>query len=444
MKSSTKAGLSHNSYVELTLLYEPMKLTINKKCIFAFYIALTTMGLVGCHDVNCLPDSHFTDDGYLKDSIDSSMVMKMPSEVKFFMEASGSMNGLYRPGCQTEFRDDVYQIVSYYLKSDNDLVYTLCSDNGKSGFQMTLRDFANAIKVQGFPTMGTTSITDMIETVVSNIDTLKNQVGVLISDMKFDPNGKNNIAYQLGMYTTKVSHITSESNLAFSLVAATSKYYDNQGGVLADKSPYYYLIMGKSENVAKVRDDISTMLNENDNFADNIETGMNYGGVNFELEKVRNCMKMSKQPTFTGVAADSPCRIKLKLHLENYRWLMSNEEAVRSTFEYKMIHGSKVAIDSIQIDSLYKDSDHRLNRTMIASIHMSISDLQADCDVLEWSFNPCKIDGAIGGFNLFFGADNWKQFNKTYSIENFLQGFFRGAHLSSCSKKPNYVLISTH
>lgn len=410
---------------------------------YAFIFVLLTMNLTGCHDVNCLPDSHFTEDGYLKDSIDSSMVMMMPTEVKFFMEASGSMNGLYRPNCQTEFRDDVYQIVSYYL-SDKDLVYTLCSDNGKSGFQMSLRDFANAIKVQGFPTMGTTSITDMIETVISNVDTLKNQVGVLISDMKFDPNGKDNIAYQLGMYTTKVSHITSESNMAFSLVAATSKYYDNKGGVVADKSPYYFLIMGKPENVAKVRDDISTMLYENKNFVDNIETGMSYGGPKFELEKVRNCMKMGKQPTFIDVDEDSPCRIKLKLYLENYRWLMSNEEAVRSTFKCKMIHGSKVEIDTIQIDSLYKDSDHRLNRSMTVSIYMSISSLQADCDVLEWSFDPCKMDSAVGKFSQFFGADNWKEFDKTYSIENFLQGLFRAAHLSTCSKKPNYVLISTH
>ena len=153
---------------------------------------------------------------------------------------------------------------------------------------------------------------------------------------------------------------------------------------------------------------------------------------------------MSKQPTFTGVDAELPCRIKLILDLDNYRWLMSNEEAIRTTFVCKMIHGSKVDIDSISVDSLYKDSDNRLNRSMKASIFMSIKNLQADCDVLEWSFDPCKIDGAVGDFNLFYGANSWKEFDKTYSIENFLQGLFRAAHLSTCSKKPNYVLISTH
>ena len=72
-----------------------------------------TLSLTSCHDVNCLPDSHFTEDGHLVEAIDSANEMRMPSQVKFFMEASGSMNGLYRPGCKSEFRDDVYQIVSY-------------------------------------------------------------------------------------------------------------------------------------------------------------------------------------------------------------------------------------------------------------------------------------------------------------------------------------------
>lgn len=35
------------------------------------------------------------------------------------------------------------------------------------------------------------------------------------------------------MYTIKVSHIKSESKFAFSLVAPMSKYYDNQGNVVA-------------------------------------------------------------------------------------------------------------------------------------------------------------------------------------------------------------------
>ena len=58
--------------------------------------------------------------------------------------------------------------------------------------------------------MNATSITDMIETVVSQIDTSRNEVGVLVTDMKFDPTGNDDIEYQLGMYTTKDTVIISK------------------------------------------------------------------------------------------------------------------------------------------------------------------------------------------------------------------------------------------
>lgn len=413
-----------------------------KKIISASLAVLCSAFLTNCHDVNCLQDSHFTEDGVLKTKPDSSLVMQLPSKVKFFMEASGSMNGLYRPGCKSEFRDDVYQIVSYYL-SDTDLVYVLCTDNGKSGHQMSLRDFGHAIKAQGFSSMNTTSITDMIETVVANIDTLNNQVGVLISDMKYDPNGVDDINYQLGMYTTKVSHITSEANMAFSLIAAISKYYDRQGGILAEKSPYYYFVIGKPQNVAKVRDDISTILMLNETFVDNIETGMTYGGPLYSIEKVRNCLKENNY-AFSGVSTDEPCKIKLNLSLENYRWLMGNKEAVKAAFSCKMLHGSKLGVESISIDSIYKDKANRLDRKITASIYLSISNLQSHCDVVEWSFNPCSLDSAPGLMVSFIGAQDWREFDKSYSIDCFIKGMFRAAHLSTCSTKPNYILISQH
>lgn len=409
-------------------------------------LPILLLGLtVSCgHDINCLPDSHFNADGKLITEIDSVKTMVMPSNIKFFMEASGSMNGLYRPGCKTEFRDDVYQIVSYYLK-DNDFVYTLCEDNGKSGRQYTLTNFATAIKNQGFPTMGNTSITEMIETVTQNIDTTMNEVGVLISDMKFDPDGLDNIDYQLGMYTTKVSHITSETKLAFSLVGAKSKYYDSNNNVVADESPYYFLIIGKSENVAKVRDDISTMLHLNNNFIDNIETGMKYGGVNYSLKNIKNCLYPdNNNPTFVGVDNSTQCKIQLNIDLKNYRWIIPNEEVIRKSFSCKMIHGSTVNIDSIMIDTSYIDGQKQLNRKAIASINLSVSNLMTDCDVIEWQFNPNEFETVIGTFEPYFNADSWKDFSKTYSIEYFLKGLFRAAHLNTYSNKPNYILISTH
>lgn len=418
------------------------KITISFAILFALF-AITSCNMF--HNVNCLPDSHFDKDGYILSTYqsDSAMQMQSPSCVKMFMEASGSMDGLYRAGQKTEFRDDVYQIVSYYL-TDRDPVYVLCKDNGTNGYIMPLPSFATAIKSQAFPSMGTTSITDMIETVISQVDTTKNEVAILISDMKYDPDGANNIAMLLGMYTTKISHITSESQLSFSLVGATSAYYDTQNNIVAEESPYYYLIIGKSENVAFVRDNISTILAKNGTFLENIETGMSYGGTNYKIKSHSNCSTMSNQPTVYDIDDDEPCSFDIKINLENYRWALAEADKVKKSFECKSLHGSTVSVDSITLDSTFIDKEKNLRRTIIASVRLKVSYIPNDCDVIEWTFNPCKLDSEITGFSSVLGASSWKEFDKTYSLENFLQGLFRGAHLNKCSQKPNYILISKH
>lgn len=414
-----------------------------RKTFFNTIITSALLLIISCSSVNPLPDKHFTEDGQLKKEYapDSAVLQSNPSGVKFFIEVSGSMNGLYRAGMKTEFRDDVYQIVSRFL-TNNDKVYALAADNGKSGFELSLSQFAQAIRAQGFPVMGTTSITDMIETVISNVDTTRNEVGILISDMKFDPDGGNNIDFQLGMYTTKIARITAESNMAFSLVGAKSKYYDAHGNIAAAESPYYFLIMGRSANVAKVRDDISSILYMNNTFIDNIETGMTYGGPEFTLKKGRNCIKMAKQPTFTGVSGDSPCKIKLELFLHNYRWCQMDSIAIAESFSAKSLHGGKLNIEEIKMDTTLIDEKNDLRRMAKATITLSISNMPNDCDVIEWSYNPCKFDSSTYRFTPYLDASSWKEFDKTFSLEHLLKGFFRDANLNKCSTKPNYILIS--
>lgn len=410
-----------------------------------FGLTVLSMMISCWHDINCLPDSHFDEEGNIIDvyKSDTAMQMQNPSRVKVYMEASGSMNGLYRAGKKTDFRDDVYQIVSYYL-NDSDPVYILCKDKGTNGYVMPLPIFATAIKWQAFPVMGTTSIPDMIETVINQVDTTKNEVAILISDMKYDPDGANNINMLLGMYTTKIGHISAESQMAFSLVGATSAYYDSQNNLITDDSPYYYLIIGKSSNVAYIRDNISTILSKNGNFIENIETGMSYGGINYQIKSHSNCSVMSNQPTIYDIDDDEPCIFDVKLHLENFRWSLAETEKVKASFECKSLYGSKVSIDSITIDSTFVDKEKNLKRTMIASVRLNVSYIPNDCDVIEWTFNPCKLDTDVSKFAPLFGASSWKEFDKTFSLENFLQGLFRGANLNKCSQKPNYILISKH
>lgn len=43
-----------------------------------------------------------------------------------------------------------------------------------------------------------------------------------------------------------------------------------------EKSPYYYLVVGKDVCVAEIRNCITTILSDRENYLDNIETGFDY------------------------------------------------------------------------------------------------------------------------------------------------------------------------
>ena len=94
------------------------------------------------------------------------------------------------------------------------------------------------------------------------------------------------------------------------------------------------------------------------------------------------------------------------------------------------------------IDSVFIDEERRLNRSMPAKVCVKIDKLPNDIDVIEWSFDPCKLSSDAKEFMIFYGANDWRDFDKTFSLENFIAGMFSGAHLSMCSKKKNYILIS--
>ena len=73
--------------------------------------------LISCGGtINTNFDPHFNEDGKLQ--VDSSSVQQFvlnpPSKIKFYVEVSGSMNGFFRSGIATDFKTDVWQVMSYY------------------------------------------------------------------------------------------------------------------------------------------------------------------------------------------------------------------------------------------------------------------------------------------------------------------------------------------
>jgi hypothetical protein len=384
----------------------------------------------------------FTDDGYLiTDSTDLEFKRELPSVIKFYVEVSGSMNGFFRANEPTEFKSDVWHVLS----SSSPLApsVSILTDDGERGATMSVDDFRANMNTGSFISSASTKVPLMLSAIIDSLNTDAGEVAVLISDMKYSPVGAAAPSVLMAQYVTDINGIMGRFGKAISMICATSDYRDNAGNVICSRSPYYYVILGKQENVAKIRNYISLLLKQKGRFVDNIDSGFNYGHPAYSFGISNKCYQFEDQPSFLGYeeADTDTCTIKLKVPLENYRWIMEYEEVFREAFKVKPLYGSKVKVGNIDIE--VKDvtgPDKRLNREATATVDLKIYDMYLDSDVIEWNLELPDTNYSL--FNEFFeGAAEENDPAKSYSVLDFLTGVFKGGIVIH-DMKPNYILVS--
>lgn len=381
-------------------------------------------------ELNTLADSHFTSEGRLvKNSSDTA---KVDSDValRFYVESSGSMNGFFRNGVPTDFKRDVYEVMSNYSDVTKDI--NVMSNAGGVADEMSLAHFQTAMNTGALQSNSSTQITVMLDTIIRGLKD-KKDVAVLISDMKYDPVGSAAPQVLLTQYATEISKIVGKSGKSFSLIGAVSQFVDRNGNVLAPRSPYYYLVIGNQDKVAYVRNGISAMLQQKKTFVDNLDFGYKYAVVPYSFGIPNGVLRYGKQPTFYG-CADS-CTITMKLNLEAYRWPVADKRVLSKSLIFKPIYGSKVSVKDVEVN-VSANADKESGR--YATIKLNISDMPSDMDVVEWSL---KIPGKdITSLREFMGAGSPNDVSKTYSLEQLIDGLANG--VANVQPSPNYILIS--
>lgn len=396
-----------------------------------------------CSDVNTNKDCHFTPDGYLiTDTTDVVFKRSLPSAVKFFIEVSGSMNGFFRANKPTQFKSDVWNVLSSFSSLSPNV--TLLTNDGSKGATLPLSDFRTSMNTGAFVSSASTKVPLMLQTIIDNLDTEAGEVAVLISDMKYSPVGAAAPSVLMSQYTTDINGIIGKFGKAISIIGATSDYIDKGGNEISQRSPYYFVILGNQENVAEIRNFISLLLKKKSHLVDNIESGFNYGHPEYSFGISNKCYQLNNEPTFLGYEeADDidTCTIKLKVPLENYRWIMADENIFRNALKVKAIYGSSINVGNIDID--VKDvtgSDKQLNREATATIDLKIFNMATDSEVIEWTIELPVTNYAL--FNEFFeDANDENDPNKSYSVLDFLTGVFQGGVVTH-DMKPNYILVS--
>lgn len=390
--------------------------------------------------INTNDNPHFTDDGHFKeDSIE--VVSETPlSRIKFYVEVSGSMNGFFRANKPTKFKEDVWEICSYYEPIAQNV--TILTNSGNEGASFSMSDFQTKMNTGAFISAASTKVPLMLQSILSTLDANRGEVAVLISDMKYSPVGSAAPNVLITQYSTDVSKILGKFGKSVSLVCATSDYLDRTGHSITERSPYYFFIMGNSNAVAEVRDGISTLLKANERFVDNIESGFNYGAPKYSFGIPNKCFQLDdKEPTFIQYEESDgidTCTVKLKVDLKPYRWLLTDKKYFEEAFKVKSLYGSEVNVGDIKIE-VKNITDKKLQRTAEAIVELKLPNIATESEVLEWTLQLPDTDYTL--FGEFCGSTDENDCTKSYSIEAFMKGMFYGGIVNE-TLKPNYILIS--
>lgn len=416
-----------------------------KKSGFIFLI-VSIIGLViltisSCGDINPVDKKHFDEEGNLLPDSDSVRQFKLqpPLKIKYYVEESGSMNGFFRSNRATDFKADVWQIMSYFSGMQSEI--TMLTNEGNTGAKESLSSFKTKMNTGSFDSGASTQVPIMINSIMGDINPDKGEIAILISDMKYDPVGVEAPEVLLTQYSSDISEIIGRYNNAVCLVGATSSYLDKAGIVLTNNSPYYFFIIGKAENVAFMRNSISTLLINNGHFIDNIESGFDYGPIEYSFGMPDNCwQKDNFNPTFVGYdpSDTDTCTICLKVSLENYRWVTADSLYFSKGFKVNSLYGSGVKVDNIKYE-IENISGKQLTRKATATVELKVFKMPMDADVLEWTLE--LPDSDVTKFSPYLDAQSPNNVDKTYSLENFLKGMFYGGVVNK-TLKPNYILIS--
>lgn len=396
------------------------------------------INVVGCGkhlNPNELP--HFDIDGNYTEKV-ATFTSKAPSEIKFYVEVSGSMNGFFRSNKPTQFKKDVWSVFSDFASITEGV--NIFAKQGDSPIKIGLNDFRTKMNAGAFVSSASTDVPDMLKRILGDIDCSKSEVGMLVSDMKYDPVGNAAISVLLQQYTSDIRNMMANSHKALCLIVAKSEFLDKKGSVVCEESPYYYLIIGNPENVVWMRNFVCTLLNQDKHFVDYIEWGVDYKSPKIKIEDP-DYLSVENAKALSGF--DEDCDIVLNVDITDYPWMYENPDSLIKYLSIKSeedLGVNKLTKKDISYD-IKKDDGKQLKRTAFANIKLHLSDMYDTADVLNISLNTPEVIFPNNDFAMFLGAVTPNDVSRTYSMEQFLTGCYVSMERFR-DKKAVHILIS--
>lgn len=395
--------------------------------------------VVGCGKrINSIGDDHFDRDGYCLDSLQETFLAVPPTKIDFYVESSGSMNGFFRRNQPTDFKKDVWSIVSNF---GNPGVAVLSNDGthvtNYSGYQ-----FQTNMNTGSFVSNASTKVPEMLKTILNTTDFEHGAVAVLISDMKYSPVGARAVNALTAQYKTDIRNVVGQhKGLAYSVICAYSNYLAANGSVAYDKSPYYYVVIGIDQCVAYVRNAIITLIDDNGRYLEDFEMGFDYKAPAYVFGQVENAIQLDDEPTFYAFnpSVSDTCSFTLGIDLSGYLWKLADEDVLRQLLKVNAVYGSTVELGKMKItvDNHY---NKELLRTAMAAVRVKVTDMLMDNEVIEWSLDHPEYM-CSQTFETIMNCPDENDLSGSFSMNQFIEGVF-AANQNHWTKEPRRILIS--
>lgn len=416
-----------------------LRLLINGDCHSIVVLSMIAFFLYGCganNSLNTAEIENYNEDGVLKQEyLEDFYCSEAPSSIRFYIESSGSMNGLFRSYRNTGFKHDISAILlDSEIGNNIDSVAVFGNDAEIAGLY-SATDFRQKMNGGEFEKQASTKVPDMLERIVQDMEQSLCDVAVFISDMKYSPVGIN-FDIAMGHYELDVEKVFSSiPDKSVSLISCESDYVSTGGTVLCEEFPYYYTIIGDASKVAWLRNKvISTLEKFGKNLSCN-DFSVEYGCPRYAalpstaVNMVRNNYEFLNGfsyeehcSSFTNYSNDiMPAEVIIGA---NYRHLPDNilQELTGSDFEISSYRGGASASISVLNDySPSADVDIVDNVQPNVFLKLTIQGLGGyDCDMLKINLHKeVAFDTRI---SKYYGATKESELNKTVSIEKFIEG----------------------
>lgn len=411
-------------------------------------IVLILVLLYSCGDGVVNSESHvaFDEKGTLVAEFENLEINSTDS-IYFYIEASGSMNGFFRGNKPTLLKKDLWAVISDFPKTDSVLLFEKM--NAPPSL-MALANFRTQMNAGSLTSSYATDIPTMLKTILSDLDKSRSRIAVLVSDLKYSPVGSGPQAVLLDQYQTEIRNLFRDRNYAINLIGAKSDFLSKNGKVQCETSPYYYLIIGKSEYVTSVSDRIVDNLQATGDFLGDVAYNIDYKTPRYTALPYKNVSNMqnvlAEKGCYTFTNYDETkegAQLWIALNVKQLPREVRSAENIRALLETKGTYGSVVKIEEItNLLDLGNASDKKFAQLIDADlfVKVSVQNMIMESEVIELNINDQVAD--LSWSEPFLDAEDEADCSKTYSLKEFLNGLKSGTKQYHYQEKPIYILIS--